>query len=235
MKKYIFIFTILLVFVTNSLLFAQFTKTVVGVTGSTLSYTTKKPVSVKINVYDNTGKKINSTKSNAHDNGYYFVTSLSAGTTYYFEIADSNFLNERFEVVVPNTNKYLEISRDFLIIPNDHNTQIKLNISPFERNKSKLKPGSAFILNDIIATLKYNNNTKFKLICYADYDKDPKSNNDLSRNRAQSILDYLQINGIDISKFTIEAKSSTDNLFPPPTEKRAKGKRYIGPTYFIID
>ncbi len=230
--KYIIIFSIFIY--SSNLTFAQI-KAVVAVTGSIFNYIDKQPVSAKIQVYDNTGKKVNSTKSNASDNGYYFVTGLYPGNTYSFAIDDPKFLAEKFEVIIPNSDKYIEFSKDFLLKPNHIGTSIKLNVSPFELNKSKLKAGSALILNEILNTLKNNSNIKFKIVSYPDSDKDTKLNSVLTSSRAQALIDYFELNGIDSNLLSFQANSNTDPKDPPPTSKRAKGKNYIGPIYFIIE
>ena len=104
-----------LLFINIDVAYSQFTKTVVAVTGNVINYNTKLPESIQITVFDNAGKKINSVKSNAAEGGYYYVTGLYPGNTYIFVVKEKNFLTERFEVSVPNSDKYLEISKDFLI------------------------------------------------------------------------------------------------------------------------
>ena len=40
--------------------------------------------------------------------------------------------------------------------------------------------------------------------------------------------------GADTNKLAIKPMSKTDPKFPPPAQKQAKGKRYIGTTYLVI-
>lgn len=217
----------------SSYSFAQI-KAVVGVTGSMLNYVDKSPISVELQVFDNAGTKVNSTKSNAADNGYFYVTGLFPGNTYIFVVKEKNYLTERFEVSIPNSNKYVEISKDFLLKPNKGGTEIKMNVSPFESNKSKLKPGAALILSEVLNTVKYNPNAKFKIVSYPDSDKDAVQNESLTNSRAQALIDFFELNGVDSSNFTIQQNKKTDPKNPPPTHLRAKGKKYIGSIYLVI-
>ena len=230
-NKLLLIFAVLLL--ASSYSFSQI-KAVVGVTGSMLNYVDRNPISVELQVFDNAGIKVNSTKSNAADNGYFYVTGLFPGNTYIFVVKDKNYLTERFEVSIPNSNKYVEISKDFLLKPNKGGTEIKLNVAPFEFNKSKLRPGSAIVLSEVLNTVKYNPNAKFKIVTYPDSDKNALQNEELTKSRAQALIDYFELNGVDSSMFTIQTNKNTDPKNPPPAEKRAKGKKYIGSIYLVV-
>lgn len=227
------ILVMMLIMIASSYTFAQ-VRAVVGVTGSMLNYVDKTPISVELQVFDNAGKKVNSTKSNAADNGYFYVTGLFPGNTYIFVVKDNSYLTERFEVSIPNSDKYVEISKDFLLKPNHQGTEIKLNVSPFESNKSKLRPGAALILSEVLNTVKYNPNAKFKIVSYPDSDNNSVSNEELTKARAQALIDFFELNGVDSGNFTIQQNKNTDPKNPPPSDKRAKGKKYIGSIYLVV-
>ena len=231
----IFILALLLsMFVVNSAQ-SQLIKTVVAVTGNVINQINREAESVQIFVFDNTGKKINSVKSNAAEGGYYYVTGLYPGNTYYFEVKDKEFLNERYEVMIPNTDKYIEISRDFLIKPKVSGTKFKLLVTPFESNKSKLRFGSSFLLNDLLNTLKSNPTTKFTIEAYPDNNDNSSKNEELTKKRAESLVDFFEVHGVDPSNLVIKGSKMTDSNTPLPSQKAAKGKKYIGPVYVIIN
>jgi outer membrane protein OmpA-like peptidoglycan-associated protein len=213
----------------------QLIKTVVAVTGNVVNQATREAESVQIIVLDDTGKKINSAKSNASEGGYYYVTGLYPGNTYYFQVNDKNFLKEKIEIKIPNTDKYFEISRDFLVKSNTPDTKFKLSVTPFENNKSRLRFGASILLDEISSTLKSNPDVSFTILSYPDNNKDSKHNKELTAKRSESLIDYFSINGIDPNKLNARGSESTDPKIPPPTEKTAKGKRYIGPVYIIIN
>lgn len=209
-------------------------RTVVAVTGSTLDAITKKPVSVKILVHDNTGKKVNQAKSNIAENGYYYVTGLFPGNTYSFVISEDGYFHQEYSISIPNTDKYIEISRDFAVNPLKKGGVIPLSVSPFEINKSKLRYGSSVVLDDLVQTLKNNPKVKFIIKTFPDNNLDAQKNQDLTSARGESLMDYFVISGINPSRISIEGAKTTDPDNPPPVEKRAKGKRYIGAAYIII-
>jgi 5-hydroxyisourate hydrolase-like protein (transthyretin family) len=215
--------------------FSQAIKAVVAVTGSIKDEISKKPLSVSVKVTDNTGKKINSTKSNAYEDGYYFITGLIPGNTYNFEIVIDNYFKENIAISVPNSDKYLEISRDFNMKPLEKGVKLPLAVSPFEYNKTKLRFGSVVALERLANSLKNNPNVKFTILSYPDSNDDAAENKSLTKSRADALKDYFVVQGIDPLRIKIQDSETTDPNIPPPTEKRAKGKKYIGSTYIVIN
>jgi len=207
---------------------------VVSLTGNVFNEVTKQPVTAFLIVLDETGKRVAATRSNSAENGYYYITGLKPGKTYKLSLKQKEFLSEDFDLVIPQTDKYQEISRDFLVKPMEKNAQLKLAVPPFELNKSKLRFGSEDVLDDYVSTLKSNPTVKFNIVCFPDNDNDKSLNQSLTSERAQSIKDYFQNKGIDASRLSIVTNPGTDPKNPPPTKKMAKGKRYIGSTYLVI-
>lgn len=233
MKNFIYALVIAILFSAFSAE-AQLIQTVVAVTGGIYNANTKEAVSVPIKVTDDTGKTINKVNSNASQNGYYYITGLRPGKTYYFHIIHKDYFKEKFEVKIPNTDKYVEISRDYLVKPLKENIQIQFAVSPFELNKSKLRYGASVILDNITNSLINNPNVKFEILAYPDNNNDKDSNMELTEERAKSLKDYFVIQGVNPERISINGKATTDPNNPMPEEKRAKGKRYIGPTYIVV-
>lgn len=231
----IFLTLTFIIFISNlNVSSSQLVGTVVSITGSVFNSVTREPVTAYLIVLDENGKRVNATRSNSAENGYYYITSLKPGKKYFITISQPNYFKEKFEIEIANTDKYTEISKDFLITPLQKGIDLPLTISPFELNKSKLRFGSEYLLSDIISTLKNNNEIKVEIICYPDNNIDKTENQTLTEERARSLKTFLVENGIDESRISIKPNSTTDPKNPPPTEKRAKGKRYIGSTYIRV-
>lgn len=213
---------------------AQLIQTVVALTGNVFDAVSKAPVTATIKITDESGKRVNQTRSNAIENGSYYVTSLKPGKTYFINITKEDYFDEKFKIMLANTDKYEEISRDFLIKPKAKGVKIPLQVPPFELNKSKLRYGAEDLLEGIQSTLANNPDVKFEILCYPDNDKDPKANQKLTDERCQSLKDYFTNNGVESMRFQVQGSASTDPLKPPPTSKMAKGKRYIGTTYIVV-
>jgi outer membrane protein OmpA-like peptidoglycan-associated protein len=208
--------------------------TVIALTGKVINANDKSPVSVKIIAYDESGKKVNTTRSNESD-GSYYMTKLQPGHTYNFIISDEAFLKTKYTLNIPNLKKYSELSKDFVVYKKGANIKIKLNVPPFEFNKSKIKFGYSVLLEDQVSLFMENPDIKFSIVCYPDDEENPAENATLTTAREQSLADFLITKGIDPSRITMTQNTKCDPDNPKPVAKAAKGKKYIGTTYFVIN
>ncbi len=208
--------------------------TTVSVTGSVYDAVSHEPVSVFLIVLDENGKRVSAARSNAADGGYYFIAGLKPGHKYTINIGQKGYFKEQIPIEVPNTDRYEEISRDFLIKPKEEGVQIPIPVPPFELNKSKLRVGADAILDNMAETLKYNPDVKFEIQCYPDDAEDKEANRQLTKQRCESLKQYFTEQGLKESRISVSSSASVDPNNPPPTEKRAKGKRYVGPSYIVV-
>lgn len=231
--RYLVLLVFALVVMSNNLHSQGFIKTVVSLTGNVFNQVTKQPETTAVLVMKD-GKRVTATRSRASENGYYYITGLKAGESYDIKLQKKGFMDQQFSIHVPNTDKYAEISKDFLIMPKEVGVKLPLTVAPFEYNKSKLRVGSDIVLDDLQETLKLNPDVTIQILTYPDNNKDKKVNETLTKERAESLKSYFVSQGVDVSRMTIGTNQSTDPDNPPPTEKAAKGKRYIGKSYLKI-
>ncbi len=217
----------------NDLQSQGFIQTVVSLTGNVFNQVSKQPETTALIVTKN-DRRVTATRSRASENGYYYLTGLKAGESYEIKLKKKGFMDQLVSIQVPNTDKYTEISKDFLIMPKEAGVKLPLSVPPFEYNKSKLRVGSDIFLSDLYETLALNPSVKFQIISFPDNNKNKNENTELTTERANSLKDYFTKNGIDVTRISIEPNNSTDPNNPPPTEKAAKGKRYIGKSYIKI-
>lgn len=218
------------------LVIAHFTcqaQQVMSVTGTVIDQTTRNPVSILVSFYDRNNKKIGSSKSNSAT-GYYLVTGLKQGETYKVQLESSEFFKDEYEITLPVSKKYADVSRDFTVKPLVKGTKILLEVPPFELKKSKLRVGAEDYLADIKKMLVLNPGVSVEIQTYPDAEGDPAVNEAFTMERAQAIKKYLIDNGVREQKLTLKASGQTDSVNPPPRYKTAKGKRYIGPIYIMI-
>lgn len=232
-NKILSIIIILCVFICCNSAHAQLIQTVVALTGNVTNAITKKPVSVTISVNDENGKRINATKSGAAD-GTYYVTNLKPGQKYIISITSKEYLAEKYEIQIPATDKYEELSKDFIVLPMVKGAKIALTVPPFEENKSKLRVGAEQILDDYWNILQDNPQIKIKIISFPENNNDANFNSELTKSRCEAIEKYFSEHNIDQSRLSSQDNNNIDPVNPPPAQKRAKGKRYIGTTYFEI-
>lgn len=211
---------------------AQYFK-VVALTGNVFDAVTKEPQTVFITVNDENGERVNATRSNAGENGYYYITGLKAGKKYTVILKKTKYFLEKFEINIANSDKYEEISKDFLIKPLFDGAKIPVPVPPFELNKAKLRFGAEELLIDLTNTLRNNEKVKVSIECYPD-ESNNKENQKLTEDRCKALKDFFVTNGIDPTRIILKPSAKTDPSNPPPTKMRAKGKRYIGPTYIVV-
>lgn len=212
---------------------AQFTSTVVSLTGSVLDRSSHKPVSLQIDVLDANGEKYTKAKSNSKD-GYYFITGLKPGQTYTVNITDLKYLKNSMLFEVPNTDKYSEYSKDIQMVGKAVNSKIKFMVPTFEAGESTLRAGSELFLDEYVKILVKNPEIKVSLDVYPDNNLDKSKNKALTTGRGEAIKAYFGKMGVDAGRVTVAAYDATDKLNPPPSGKTAKGKKYIGSVYMKI-
>jgi outer membrane protein OmpA-like peptidoglycan-associated protein len=210
--------------------------TVVSITGSVFNSVTKDPIRVGYKLLDNENKIIRRGKTNPAQNGYYFITGLNPGEKYKLLFdGDDNYFKAEFPVEIPNTNKYEEFSKDFLISPKSKGMELPQQVAVFELNKSKLRGGADLFLDDILQTLVENPTLKFTIVAFPDNNENLATNEQLTNARCQALKDYFVSKAVGNDRIKIMSNKSTDPKNPPPTEKRAKGKRYIGSIYYVVN
>lgn len=211
------------------------TKAVISVSGRIYDEISRKAVGVSVVVTDESGKKVFSTKSLVSENGSYFVTSLKPGEVYTFTLSQDGYFTEVYQLQMPNSEKYVELSRDFLVMPLDRGLEFKLAVAPFELNKSKPKVGFEFLLDEWKSALEKNPNVTVKIICYPDNDNSQAENAKLTEERAIALKNFFVSTGVNGARIKTEGSQTTDPKNPPPVKKGAKGKRYIGTSYIVIE
>ena len=102
---------------------AQFIQVVVSLTGKIKDVATQEPVSVRIEAFDKNGNRVYYGRTKKENDGYYYVTGLKSGKEYTFVFTENKEYGKRKEKVeIPETEKFMEIERDFLIAKKSSNS-----------------------------------------------------------------------------------------------------------------
>ena len=225
---------ILSIFLSLSAFSQGLINTTVSLTGNVFNQVTKLPETAVIKITDPDGRRVGATRSNGAQNGAYFVAGLKPGKSYLVEITKKDFMTEKYRMTVPNTGKYMEISHDFLIKPLKVGVKIPIAVTPFELRKSKLRFGAELYLDDWIDVFNDNPQVTVKILSYPDAKGEQNENLKLTTERAEAIKAFFLEKGINASRLSTGGSKVVDADNPPPTEKAAKGKRYVGPCYIEI-
>jgi outer membrane protein OmpA-like peptidoglycan-associated protein len=213
---------------------SQFIQTIVSLTGFVTDEVTHKPINITMEAYDEDGKRVHKGKTNAIQNGYYYITGLKPGKKYTVQFEDFDYFVTKYEIEIPNSDKYAELSKDFIVKPKRAGMKFFVHVPPFELNKSKVRIGADLFLNDEIKLMKFNKTIKFEISCFPDNDIDKTKNARLTEDRVNSLKQFFVNSGIDAKRIAARGFDSTDPDRPPPMKSGPKGKRYIGSTYLVV-
>lgn len=108
----------------------------------------------------------------------------------------------------------------------EENKKLSLDTIHFDSGSSELQPQSKKPLDKIYEYLAKNKNTKMKIIGHTDLHGNPKDNLVLSKDRSQSVKNYLVKKGIQKNRLSTDGKGSQEPLFPYKDESSsAKNRR----------
>ena len=217
-KKFLILMSLFLFALSSITANAQMLTTVVALTGNIFDAVTKEPQTVFVIVLDERGNKVTATRSNAYENGYYYVTGLKPGNKYIIRLKKTKYFLENYEIFIANSDKYEEISKDFLVKPLYTGAKIPFQVPPFELNKSKLRFGAGEFLSDIVNTLANNTEVSIEIHCYPDAAGNKSENLNLTTERCKSIVEHFVSNGIQKERLTIKPHDTVDPDNPPPTK-----------------
>jgi hypothetical protein len=192
------------------------------------------PATAEFEVQDNTGKIIYRGKTFNEKHGVYSVPGLAPGETYNLVITDTSFLQMTFIIDIPNSDKYPEISKDFLIVPKKAGAEMAFDVSPFKFKSTKLQEGYSTFNDRVLKILNENLDFNFEISCFPYSDDSKDSNMILTLERCRVLKEFFVSKGIKPERLSIKPNAETDPMNPPPDRIGPKGKRYNGSTYLVI-
>jgi outer membrane protein OmpA-like peptidoglycan-associated protein len=208
---------------------AQFTQTVVSITGLVSDSEANKELSGWVILKNPDGKIL--TKARA--NGKYFITGLKPGEQYILEVQIQGYFQYNFDLNVPNTDKYQEISRDFAMKPMVEGAKIRFSVIPFDIKNTKLRDGAGVYLDEYVKILRANPRAEFAIEVYPE-NQSNSNNLEFTKKRAEELKNYFVQNKIK-TEIEIKPNQEIDVNNPPPSGKQAKGKRYKGSIYLVVN
>jgi OmpA-OmpF porin, OOP family len=134
----------------------------------------------------------------------------------------------------PNTAPGVQVDKDGCPIKKEIKKEVVTKIEKlvlngntnFEFNKADLLPNAYTMLAPLVATMKKDSTLRFKVIGYTDAIGSDSYNLDLSRRRAQAVVDYLVSQGIASSRFEVIGMGKANPVATNSTpEGRAMNRR----------
>lgn len=105
------------------------------------------------------------------------------------------------------------------IVPEVVEEKIVLNRIYFDLDKSDIRPDAALELDRLIAYMKKYDNFKVVAETYADIRGSEAYNLALTQRRAQSIVDYIASQGVDVSRLTAIGRGETNPIVDCKSKK----------------
>ena len=202
-----------------------------------LSATSDNKTNSDIFFYGNNKSKINLT---------FNLNANATNGILYLEEDSILFNSNVFSIPIDNTNKYKFkfivdnfFIKDTVININD-SKEIYINLDPiepgtrvvlknliFKQSSSDLVEESISYLKNLIHLFKVNSNIKITIEGHTDNRGDFKSNIKLSKERSESIRDYLVINGIKKNLIKVKGLGSTKPRYSNESEASRKLNRRV--------
>lgn len=189
-----------------------------------------EPLSALVLIEDlNSGELIATNKSNEETGEYLVVLpagrdySVSANTHGFF------FYSQSFEL--PKDTAYAEITNNIPLEPIKKGTKVVLNNIFFEIGKAELKPISYVELNKAVTLMKENKTMVIEVGGHTDSQGADANNLSLSQRRAQSVVEYIVLAGIERNRLVAKGYGESVPIADNNTkEGRAANRR----TEFVI-
>ncbi|MEO9484499.1 MAG: OmpA family protein [Ekhidna sp.] len=189
-----------------------------------------EPLSALVLIEDlNSGELIATNKSN-EETGEYLVV-LPAGRDYSVSANAHGFFFYSQSFELPKDAVYAEIANDIPLEPIKKGTKVVLNNIFFETGKAELKPISYVELNKAVTLMKENKTMVIEVGGHTDSQGADATNLNLSQRRAQSVVEYMVLAGIERERLIAKGYGETVPIADNTTkEGRAKNRR----TEFVI-
>lgn len=198
--------------------------------GITIDALTKKPVEAIIDITDNkTGKVIESFTTNSATGK--FLISLQAGGNYGIAVKADGYLFHSENFDIPAGSDYNMVNKTIELKNIKCGSKIALRNVFFDTGKSTIRPESFPELDRLVKLMNDVPTLKIELSGHTDNTGSATSNQTLSQNRAQAVVDYLA--GKGIAKTRMVAKGYGSDR-PVASNDSAEGRQENRRTEFEI-
>ncbi|MFZ6052321.1 OmpA family protein [Halocola ammonii] len=155
-----------------------------------------------------------------------FLVSLPGGRDYALNVSREGYLFYSDNFTLSETTAAAPQELEVPLKRIEEGSSVVLNNVFFDVDQYKLKPQSKVELDKLIEFLKLNPELKIEISGHTDNVGSDESNNVLSQNRAQSVVDYLMKNGIDRDRLSAKGFGESKPIATNETEEgRAKNRR----------
>lgn len=184
------------------------------------------PLEATIEVVDNVKNEVIATFNSNSSTGRYLV-SLPSGMNYGVTVQAEGYLFESFSFDLPDTAAYVEVIRDVQLNKLKAGTKVILKNIFFDFDKASLRNESVAELTRLVRIMNEYPNLKIEIGGHTDGKGSDEYNNRLSRDRAESVVNYLIENGIDKSRLSFKGYGKTQPIASNDTEEGRQENRRV--------
>ncbi len=199
---------------------------VVLVYGKVLNKNTNEPIAAKINYFDLTSGQEYGTATSDINTGEYNIV-LPRGINYGFKSEAQGYVSISENLDLTKLDRYDEIERNLYLVPIEIGQTIRLNNLFFDTGEYELKESSNSELKSLLKLLQLNPNMKIKIVGYTDNVGSDASNLTLSKNRANSVYEWLIKNNVDKSNLSSMGMGRKDPMATNDTEEGRQLNRRV--------
>ncbi len=196
------------------------------VKGTVADGTNSKPLESIIEIYDTEKNETVMQVTSNSVSGKYLV-SLPSGKNYGMEVRKEGYLFHSENFNVPKAEGYQEIIKNVQLFPIKEDAKVVLKNIFFDTNKSILRSESFSELTRLKQMLIINPLVKIEISGHTDNTGSYKHNQELSKNRAQAVVDYLVENGIDANRLSSRGASWDEPIATNDTDEGKQQNRRV--------
>jgi OOP family OmpA-OmpF porin len=161
-----------------------------------------------------------------HETGKYKIV-LPLGNSYAIDVVAPGFVPEYDTISVLKSKSYIEVKRDFFLIPIEVGQHIKLNHIYFETSKYDLLTQSFYELDKVVTLLKENPTMKIEIDGHTDNVGSADKNQILSQDRAIAVMNYIVSKGILSNRISAKGFGSTKPMVDNDTPENRQLNRRV--------
>lgn len=201
-------------------------KAVVLISGTVLNEKTNAPVDARIIVEELPGGKEVAVARTDPNTGEFKII-LPAGKKYGFRAIALGYFEINKNIDLTDIDEYTEIEDEMMrVSPIEVGSVVRLNNIFFDFAKATLKPESFPELDRVVTFLEENKTLELEIAGHTDNIGSDATNQKLSQARAQSVVDYLIVNGVNQSRLIAKGYGESRPVaFNNTDEGRAMNRR----------
>ncbi|GJM28884.1 MAG: hypothetical protein DHS20C17_15190 [Cyclobacteriaceae bacterium] len=196
------------------------------ITGKVLDIETKAPLRAQVELFDINADSLKSTVTSDSLSGEYLQV-LTDGSEYALYINKAGYLFESLRFDYQETTDREPIQIDIYLKPIKTGTAATLNNIFFDVNKYEIKQKSRTELNKTVAFLNTNPSVRVEISGHTDNSGNDTHNQELSRNRAKAVYEYLIQQGVEPDRLRFRGYGSQMPLAANDTESNRQLNRRI--------